>query len=101
VQNNKTNITTIIESLHNSYHLKYKEWCEQNVGYLMCNYGTKESLLERMINDGIDTIEKLELYQKEAEAKHEEFTKKKTMNGWWQAVLLCKEIKEILNNNNL
>lgn len=47
-------VKQIVEELRDKYSSLYREWLNANPGYVMCNYGTKEWILNTVLQDNLD-----------------------------------------------
>ena len=53
-------VQPIVEKLKDEYTKKYQQWLKDNPGYVMCNYGTKEWILNTVLIDNLDLEEIIE-----------------------------------------
>ena len=97
----KTEIIKVVGDLQIEYQQKYKNWCIENPGYIMCNYGIKElackNIIDLITNLG-ETDDFINILSLESDLLIEKGRKTKTMNGHYVHSQLYDEVIELITN---
>lgn len=97
----KTEIIKVVGDLQNDYKQKYKNWCIENPGYIMCNYAIKELACKNLIsllNDLNETDDFINILSIESDLLIEKSHFIKTMNGHFVHSQLYDEVIELITN---
>lgn len=84
--------------LANKYEEKYKQWYNDNPGYVMNNWGIKADVCKRLA-EKCNTIEDIIAEREKSLTKYTHA--KGTPNGHWVAVQTCNEILKLIKENEI